>query len=329
MNDPIPPITPIFIFSLPRSGSTLVQRILATHPEVATASEPWILLPFLYTRRANGIYAEYAHRVAYKAIEDFCAGLPGGPSDYLREIRELVLRLYRARAHLDAKYFVDKTPRYVVISPEIVELFPDARFVFLWRNPLAIISSIIETWGAGRWNIYEFEFELFDGLENLIAARRHVGPRACSVRFEELVGEGSGAREALFRQLGLEFDAARTGRFSAIQLTGRMGDHVGSARYFRFSQEPVEGWKRTLGSPVRKMWCRHYLRWIGKERLTVMGYDLDTLLQELDSIPVRVRTVPYDILRMMFGLVVRFCEPWIIRDKLTRLGRGARMHAHS
>ena len=111
-------------------------------------------------------------------------------------------RLYRARAHLDAKYFVDKTPRYVVISPEIVELFPDARFVFLLRNPLAIISSIIETWGTGRWNIYEFEFELFDGLENLIAARRHVGPRACSVRFEELVGEGSGAREALFRQLG-------------------------------------------------------------------------------------------------------------------------------
>ncbi len=278
MKDNVGTIIPIFVFSLPRSGSTLTQRILATHPEVATASEPWILLPLLYMRRRNGIYAEYAHRVAYKAIEDFCAGLPGGPSDFLQEIKELALRLYRARAHVGAKYFVDKTPRYHVIAPEIVELFPDARFVFLWRNPLAIISSIIETWGAGRWNLYEFEFELFDGLENLIAARLHAGPQACSVRFEDLVGEQPEARQGLFRQLGLEFDAVQAGRFSAVQLAGRMGDKTGVGRYHNLSQEPIARWRRMLGSPIRKMWCRRYLRWIGKERLAVMGYDLDALV---------------------------------------------------
>ena len=40
-------IRPIFIFSAPRSGSTLLQRVLAAHTQVATASEPWILLPLL------------------------------------------------------------------------------------------------------------------------------------------------------------------------------------------------------------------------------------------------------------------------------------------
>jgi len=58
MNDVTRLITPIFIFSLPRSGSTLMERILATHPAVGTASEPWILLPFLYTRIRDGVYAE-------------------------------------------------------------------------------------------------------------------------------------------------------------------------------------------------------------------------------------------------------------------------------
>ncbi len=329
MNDLTKPITPIFLFSLPRSGSTLTQRILATHPDVATASEPWILLPFLYMRIRGGIYAEYAHRIAYKAIEDFCAGLPGGPEDFLHEIRELALRLYKARARKGASYFIDKTPRYHVVSREIVKLFPDAKFVFLWRNPLAIISSMIETWGAGHWNIYEFEFDLFDGLEGLVGACRQAGPRAFSVQFEDLVDEKSDAREQMFRELGLTFDAERTGQFSTVQLTGRMGDHSGSGRYVKLSEEPVQSWKHTLGSPIRKMWCRRYLRWIGKERLAVMGYDLDSLVKELDGTPVRISTIPSDILRMAFGLLVRTFEPWIVRDKLTRLGRGARLHAYS
>ncbi|MBA3701438.1 MAG: sulfotransferase [Rubrobacteraceae bacterium] len=44
--------TPLFLLSLPRSGSTLAQRFLAAHDAIATASEPWILLPYFYTLRA-------------------------------------------------------------------------------------------------------------------------------------------------------------------------------------------------------------------------------------------------------------------------------------
>ncbi len=44
---------------------------------------------------------------------------------------------------------------------------------------------------------------------------------------------------------------------------------------------------------------------------------------------MRAKTIPSDILRMMFGLAVRTCEPWILRDKLARLSRGARLYAHS
>jgi hypothetical protein len=40
--------TPIFLLLLPCSGSTLAQRILAAHEGIATTSEPWILLPYLY-----------------------------------------------------------------------------------------------------------------------------------------------------------------------------------------------------------------------------------------------------------------------------------------
>jgi hypothetical protein len=43
-------LRPLLIFSLPRSGSTLTQRILAAHEEITTAaiSEPHLLVHYLY-----------------------------------------------------------------------------------------------------------------------------------------------------------------------------------------------------------------------------------------------------------------------------------------
>lgn len=328
MTDATRRITPVFLFSLPRSGSTLTQRVLATHPAVETVSEPWILLPFLYTRIRDGVYAEYGHRVAFDAIEDFCAGLPGGAGDYLAEIKELALRLYARRARPETLLFLDKTPRYHLVAAEIIRLFTEARVIFLWRNPLAVIASLIETWGKGRWNIYEFEIDLFEGLERLVAAFREAGERAFAVRFEELAtGEGDAWRR-LFGHLGLEFDEAQSAQFSEVELPGRMGDPTGKKVYTTLSQEPLDKWKGVLASPIRKMWCRRYVRWIGAERLRIMGYDADALIGELNSIPSRPGTVVSDIARMAFGLAVRAFEPWIMRDKFLRLRRRRRIHSH-
>lgn len=322
-------VVPVFVFSLPRSGSTLLQRMLATHPAVETASEPWILLPLLYALRRKGIYAEYGHRTSIRAIEDFAAGLPGGERQYLEAVRDLALRLYRERAGAGAQFFVDKTPRYHVIAGDILRMFEDARFIFLWRNPLAIVASMIEGWGRGRWNLYEFEVDLYDGLEALVAAQQAAGDRAISVRFAELVDQSPEARDRIFAFLGLESADADPERQIQVQLDGRMGDQTGVRQYSRLSQEPRIKWTKTLGSPLRKAWCRRYLRWIGSERLRAMGYELDELLQELAAIRASWRTIPSDALRMVAGRFIRLFEPWIFRDKLDHVRHGVRLRAHS
>lgn len=275
------------------------------------------------------MYAEYAHRWLHRAVEEFCEGLPAGKETYLNEIREMTLRLYRAHAGNDARYFLDKSPRYHVISSDIMQLFPDAKFVFLWRNPLAIVSSHIETWGGGRWNLYEFVFDLYDGLGALIAARRQAGDRACSIQYEDLVAEAPRTLERLFGQLGLEFDAERAHRFRDVPMAGRMWDPTGTKRYSELSREPLDRWKDSLASPLRKWWCRRYVRWIGRERLQVMGYDMDALLVQLDSIPVRYATLISDTGRMLFGVFVRLLEPWVMRGKFAQIVRGERIRALS
>jgi hypothetical protein len=322
-------LVPVFVLSLPRSGSTLLQRMLATHPAVATASEPWILLPLLYALRPNGIYAEYGHRTSIRAIEDFAAGLPGGERQYRDAVRDLVLRLYRERAGPEARYFVDKTPRYHVIARDILTMFEEARFIFLWRNPLAIIASMVDGWGHGRWNVYEFEFDLVAGIEALVEAQRHAGRRGISVRFAELVDDSPQARARIFAHLGLEMAEANPERQIEVQLEGRMGDQTGVRQYEALSQEPRSKWMKTLASPLRKAWCRRYLRRVGRERLGAMGFDLDELLRDLDEIPTSWRTVPSDAVRMLGGRFIRTFEPWIMRDKLAYYRRGVRLRTHS
>lgn len=321
-------VIPIFLFSLPRSGSTLTQRILATHPEIETASEPWILLPFLFSLRRDGVYATYGHKLSVDAIEDFCAGLPGGAATYRREIVRLALRLYSQRAKPGVRYFLDKTPRYHLVAEEIVELFPDARFVFLWRNPLAIIASIVESWGQGRWNVFKYEIDLFDGLSELIRVADKYRDRIHAVRYEDLVTGSPDVWHALFAYLGIEFEPSRLSSFGNVELSGRMGDVSGRKAYGELSAEPLDKWKRVLASPLRKMWCRRYLNQIGRQRLAIMGYDLDELLAALNEVPTRYRTVVGDALGIALGGLFRVFEPRIAVDKITRLLRRVRVYAH-
>jgi hypothetical protein len=320
--------TPLFLLSLPRSGSTLAQRILAAHEAIATVSEPWVLLPYLYTLRERGIYAEYNHRALAQAVEDFCEVLPGGREDYVAEIREFALRLYGKASPNGTSYFLDKTPRYHLISDELIATFPDGKYLFLWRNPLAVAASIMETWAGGKWNLYRYKVDLFDGVANLIRTYQRHEDKVHAVRYEALVAEPEEAWSGVFRYLDLPFDRSVLEQFGDVELDGRKGDSSGTSEYAEVSSEPLERWRRTLNNPIRKAWCRRYLRWIGRERLAVMGFDLDGLLAELDSLPTSYQRIGSDIERACWGLIRDLSEPKILGQKLSMLPAWNRIHVH-
>ena len=297
-------IQPIFLLSLPRSGSTLVQRILAADPAVATASEPWLLLPLLYALRERGVIADYGHHLAAMALNDFCRGLPGGVDRYLAEVRELALRLYRAAAGPEADLLLDKTPRYHLVVDELFRVFPDARFVFLWRNPLAVVGSLMESISGGRWNLYRMRIDLFDGVANLARAHAVHGAAACSLRYEDLVTDPVREVARLRSFLGLRDDPGVLERFSDVTLRGRLGDTTGVRQYSRVSAASVEKWKATLNNPIRKAWARRYLTWIGADRLERMGYNLGDLSKQLEQVPPTLRRVASDVGRAAYGNIV-------------------------
>lgn len=238
-------ITPIFIFSLPRSGSTLSQRVLATHPDVSTVSESHILLPYFYSLREHGVYGEYFHAYTAKGIRAFCRELPNGADDYLGEVRELMLRLYAKAAKKDTRYFVDKAAAYHLIVEEIICLFKDAKFIFLWRNPLSVIASLMESWRDGKWNLHEHYIYLFEGLPQLVTAYERRADQVCAVRYEDLISRPTKEWPRVFEYLDLRFEPEFLSRFVETELHGDLGDQPGMLRYRNLSTEPMEN-----GSPL-------------------------------------------------------------------------------
>ncbi|HEX5192365.1 MAG TPA: sulfotransferase [Solirubrobacteraceae bacterium] len=307
-------IEPIFIFYVSRSGSTLLQRVLAAHPGVTTVSEPWILLPLIYSRRQRGVIADYGHPQLVSAVADFVEQLPNGAQEYDEAIRRFVLDLYRRAAGPDARYFVDKSGQSHVAA-DVMRIFPDAKFVFIWRSPLGIIGSMMDTWSAGGWCPTMYHGDLFDCLPRMVETYAANQDRAHAVNFETLVSGDERSWRELIRYVGIDFEPHALREFSSVRLEGRMGDQTGVTQYSSLSTEPIDKWRRNIVNPVRLEWCRRYLRFLGEERLSVMGYSLPELLAELDEQPFSTDRLPSDIVR---GTVDVLKEP--VRVRIRRMG---------
>ncbi|MCK4793001.1 MAG: sulfotransferase, partial [Desulfobacteraceae bacterium] len=97
-----------FIFSLPRSGSTLLSIIMEAHSQVYCPPEPWFLL------RLAEVYGDPASE---KVFDDYYAALATraflSEKSFLKSARAFALQAYNDCLDRErCEFFVDKTPRY-------------------------------------------------------------------------------------------------------------------------------------------------------------------------------------------------------------------------
>ena len=244
---------PIFIFSLPRAGSTLLQRILMTHEEICSVAEPWVLLPQFYALKSKGTISEYSSYTACTGITDFIENLPNKRKDYNESLRAFILELYNKQCRNNENYFLDKTPRYYLIIDDIVEVFPDAKFIFLFRNPVHVFSSLVNTWGNGRFNkllsVYE---DIYQGVSKLSLGYLKHKNKSIALKYEDIVKNPVKNIESLFEYLGLEFNRSILDQFALQDTKGSLGDPTGSVYYSQISSESLNKWEITFNSMIRK-----------------------------------------------------------------------------
>lgn len=302
----------IFLISLPRSGSTLLQRILASHPEIASTSESWLLLPQIYALKESVAFSEYSHTAASRAINDFTETLPGGRAKYLSNLRDFIIKTYYSASGNSTSFYLEKTPRNNLILPEIVSMFPDAKYIFLWRNPAAVVASMIESFAAGKWNIYRQEIDLYKGLQSMLDAELLDIKHRIDIRYEDLVSNPEKINSNLSSFLQIDSNCDASG-FINTHLTGRMGDPTGINEYTTISTDSLEKWKATITNPLRKHWLTKYVNSVDTAKLQHIGYEKNDILANISSVPTDYKNLISDSFRMFYGMLDRNLQLSLIR----------------
>lgn len=250
---------------------------------IASAGEPWILLPLVFAGRKDGIASEYGHASAYRSHVEMVKQLPGGHADYLKACSGMAREIYSRLSAGDITYFLDKTPRYYLIIPELLEMFPDAYFIFLHRNPVSVFASLLEFHGRKARHIYFSKDDLVKGSGLLDQGLGLASDRGVSVRYEDLVEDPNRELRKLMGFLDLEFEDQQISGFEKIHF-GR-GDPIGTKQYSTVVNQPREKWKKTMNTRFLRLVCRKWIMEIGSEVLTRQGYNLNELMEGLAKDP--------------------------------------------
>lgn len=281
----------LFIISQPRAGSTLLQKMFGSHPLIHTESEPWIALHPLFALRKRGLATDYSASLAREALTEFLGGFPEGDEAYFEAVRRMLLYLYDRKLALSGKQiFLDKTPRYYFIASDLQRLFPEARFVFLLRNPIAVFVSVLQTFGGtdSPESLWPHRPDFVRAPWLIRDAMRQAAGRVSVVRYERLTAEPETEMRRVCADIDLPYDPSMIeyGKSEA----GRAAFHFGDPEFVYQQTRPVAArasrWREALrANPIWAAWAACYLRELGPELVAEMGYSFDELAQELPEQP--------------------------------------------
>lgn len=249
--------SPVFIVAAPRSGSTLLFETLAAHSAIATlgGEAHWLVEGIAELR--PGSAATDSNRLTAAAMTTAVGDrILAAIRERLRDNTGQPLAGRQLR-------FLEKTPKNALRIPFFQGLFPDARFIFLWRDPRENISSIIEAWRSGGWVTYaslpgwegpwslllppQWQLQRGRPLEEIAAwqwdsANRYIcddlaalpGEQWTVVRYDELRDSAPATLNRLCAFLGLEADHS---------LAQRLAEPLPLSRHTHTPPEP-DKWRK-------------------------------------------------------------------------------------
>lgn len=193
-------IQPIFIIGLPRSGTTLIEQILASHSEVQTAGE------VIFARECEYVFRQRREAAGLSGPID-----PADPGDaaLLEFAREQYIERLFERG-LDARWIVDKLPANFEIAGFLRLAFPHSPIVHSVRDPRANCFSLY----CANFSSHEPWYHDLDDLAHyyrqycrLVAHwQKVVSPPLVNIAYEQLVSDPQNQIPKLLNTIGLSLE---------------------------------------------------------------------------------------------------------------------------
>ena len=202
-----PSTQPVFIVGMPRSGTTLMERIIASHPRAAGAGE----LPAM-ARIADAVLPPGERRKAAGRVQSVLT------ADALRDHAAGYLEILK-QGRESAERIVDKMPGNFLYLGLIKALFPNATLIHAMRNPLdACLSCFFQNFTSVRWaNDLDVISQVYATYQKMMAHWRKVLPAGSivDVPYEELVEDPENHARRMIDACGLQWDPSVLEFFSS------------------------------------------------------------------------------------------------------------------
>lgn len=196
-------VDPIFVTGLPRSGTTLVDRILSSHPVVTSAGEIGNLAQLLKLLSGSKTPATLDLDMFARVGGVDASALGRAYIDSTRPLTDAAPR------------FVDKAPSNFLLARVILQALPNARLIVMRRHPLDSVLSNYKQIFPFEDRYYDYVYDLewtaqkFVLFDQLIAHWREVLPadRFMVLQYEDLVANQETRTRELLAFCGLAWDA--------------------------------------------------------------------------------------------------------------------------
>lgn len=196
---PAAAMTPAFLVGFPRSGTTLLDQMLASHPGITTLEERDTLID-----AARELLPQEGAPARWTELTD---------ADITR-LRELYWGRVRGALRGTAlrEVFIDKQPLNAALLPVIHRLFPSARIILALRDPRDVLLSCYQQrfdMNAAMYQLLRLDTAsaYYDAVMRLVAVSRARLPLAVhAVKYEHLVGDFERTLNAVLAFLGLSWD---------------------------------------------------------------------------------------------------------------------------
>ena len=186
-----------FLIGFPRSGTTLLENVLAAHKDVVALEERTTLA------KAEG---EYLH--APGGLARLAAIGPDEAAKFRRDYWRIVCQFVKP----EGAYFVDKMPLTAISLPVVAKLFPEAKILFARRDPRDVVLSCFRRAfmpNPATYNLLTLKgsAELYDQVMRLMDLYEAKLPLALrEVRYERFVADFEAEARAVCAFLGLAWD---------------------------------------------------------------------------------------------------------------------------
>ena len=230
-------LTHVFLVGFPRSGTTLLEQVLAAHPEVAAMQERTCLMDSAAEFFGSDTDLDRLAALSHAQLQPWREA-------YWKRVAE-------TEPPLSKPVFVDKMPLNAVFLPLIARLFPKAKILLALRDPRDVVLSCFRRRFAMNAGMMEFtaldtSVAYYVAVMGLIQTYREKLPlEIFEARHESLIADFDGEAARLCDFLGLEFRDEM--RAFAARARARIIDTPSGAQVARgLSESGLAQWRRYL-----------------------------------------------------------------------------------